>query len=304
VLSGGHAEAAAAVTGKNLKDVQGPSSIYAAVAAFRHRLECGDADRLSFGLGRIDRATRRGIEPGEFAAYLGRTASLKTMWMLNHVRQIVMKRTDMSVLLVELEMPREQLVRRVLRMEYNRTDELLDTAINAGVIDLERFCDRYQHLYFLDAGGLALSTIKRHTQDLQRQLDIPVGAVFIDHAGLIRPEHPSGSSYERATATAVGLKQLARDLNLAVFCIVQANRAGNRQDGEPVNLESARDSGCFEENADFVLAFSNIIEPAGGQPFVKVRLAKNRHGPMVPTTIGFDPLSLKMHERDEMRDGQ
>jgi replicative DNA helicase len=301
-LSRGNREAAALLTGKEIRDLQGPSSIHSAVAAFRHRLDRGDADRLPFGLGRVDRATR-GVEPGEFFVFLGRTASLKTMWMLNHIRHIVTKRNDLAVLLVELEMPREQLVRRVLRMEYNRTDDLLDSAIASGAIDLDRFCERYQHLYFVDQGAVTLATIKRYTQDLQRQIDVPLAAVFIDHAGLIRPEHASGSSYERATATAIGLKQLARELGVALGCIVQANRAGNRTDGEPVNLEAARDSGAFEENCDFCLAFSNITEPAGGQPFVKMRLAKNRRGPNVPSTIGFDPLSLKMHERDEMRDG-
>jgi replicative DNA helicase len=190
-------------------------------------------------------------------------------------------------------------------MDYNRSDELLDEAVRAGTIRLETFCATYQNLYFVDQGTVSLSSIRRYSDDLQRQLgETRLEALFIDHAGLIRPEHGSGSAYERASATAIGLKQLARDLNVAVFCIVQANRAGNKTDGEPVNLEAARDSGAYEENADFVLAFSNLTEPSGSQPFVKLRLAKNRRGPNVPTTVGFDPLSLKMAERDETRDGQ
>jgi hypothetical protein len=100
-------------------------------------------------------------------------------------------------------MPREQLVRRLLRMEYNRTDDLLDAAIETGLIDLERFCDRFQHLYFVDQGSVTLSAIRRYAEDLQRQLGpIPLKAIHIDHAGLIRPEHPTGSAYERASATA------------------------------------------------------------------------------------------------------
>lgn len=297
-------EATAALTGKPLRDVSGPTSIYSAVAAFQHRLERDDADRLPFGLGRIDRATR-GIEPGELAIWLGRTASLKTMWALNALRLLAKRRPESAFLVVEMEMPREQLIRRLLRMDYNRSDDLLDSAIKAGTIHLDRFCAAYQHLYFVDQGAVALSAVERYARDLQRQLGTtPLEAILIDHAGLLRPEHGSGSSYERASATAIGLKQLARSLGVAVFCIVQANRAGNKTDGEPVNLEAARDSGCYEENADFVLAFSNMTEPPGGQPFVKMRLAKNRRGPTVPTTVGFDPLSLKMAERDETRDGE
>jgi replicative DNA helicase len=296
-------EATASLLGKNVTDVTGPTTIYAAVAAFQQRLERSDADCLPFGLSRIDRATR-GIEPGELAILLGRTASLKTMWGLNHLRLLVKRRPDSAFLIVEMEMPREQLIRRLLRMDYNRSDDLLDDAIKSGTISLDRFCETYRHLYFVDQGAISLSAVARYTDDLQRQLgDTPLEGIFLDHAGLLRPEH-SASAYERASATAIGLKQLARTQKVAVFCIVQANRAGNNKDGEPVNLEAARDSGCYEENADFVLAFSSMTDPPGAQPFVKLRLAKNRRGPNVPTTVGFDPLSLKMAERDETRDGE
>jgi hypothetical protein len=35
---------------------------------------------------------------------------------------------------------------------------------------------------------------------------------------------------------------------------------------------------------------------------VKLRLAKNRRGPSVPTTMVFDPVSLRMHELEEDRE--
>ena len=56
--------------------------------------------------------------------------------------------------------------------------------------------------------------------------------------------------------------------NLAVFCIVQANRAGKAK-ADPVPLEAARDSGAFEENADFVLAFGGVVECRGELSTIK-----------------------------------
>jgi replicative DNA helicase len=285
--------------GKSAREVMGATSVYSAMASFREQLDRDEADRLRVGIPRIDRATR-GVEPGELFFLLGRTASLKTMAALNILRFQVKTWERSAFLLVELEMPRAQLIRRLLRMEFNRSDELLDVAIKAGTINLERFCEKYQHLYFVDQGAVSLAQIERYARDLQQQLgDVVLKAIHIDHAGLIRPEHGTGSSYERASATAIGLKQLARTLALPVFCIVQANRGGIKTDGEPVNLEAARDSGAYEENADFVLSFSAITEPAGEAPFVKMRLAKNRRGPHVPTVLGFDPVTLKMAERTE-----
>ena len=146
---------------------------------------------------------------------------------------------------------------------------------------------------FLDEGTVTLAQIEREATRLAERLaPIPLTAILIDHAGLIRPER-SAAAYERASAAAIGLKQLARSLNTAVHCIVQANRGG-KSERDPVPLEAARDSGCFEENADFVLAFSGLVEPKDQPPFVKVKLAKNRRGPTPSTLFVFDPHTLRM----------
>jgi replicative DNA helicase len=117
--------------------------------------------------------------------------------------------------------------------------------------------------------------------------------IYIDHAGLLRDR--GASAYERATRVAVGLKQLARDLDCAVLCLVQANRSARLKPGEPVPIESARDSGAFEENADYCLTFSQIIDQAR-EPRVRVRLAKNRRGPHPSVVLAMDPRSLRMRE--------
>ena len=283
----------------------GVRSIRDAVDKLIDRMHEDPAQRVSFGLKRLDRATR-GVEPGELVIQLGRTASLKTMFQGHQLRGFVQRHPDAGCLVANLEMPRAQLVRRLLRMECNRTDHKLDAAIADGTINLGGFCERFQHVYFLDEGAVSLQTIEREAELLQDQLaPVPLKAIFVDHAGLV---HGSGSSsaYERASATAIGLKQLARTLDVVVFAVVQSNRAGRTTDGEPVALEAARDSGAFEENADFVLAFGSLIEPKNPteQPLLKLRLQKNRRGPCVPVTLGFDPHTLRLVEIDEGQDGR
>ena len=131
-------------------------------------------------------------------------------------------------------------------------------------------------------------------KEREGQLD----AVIIDHPGLVVSDR-SSTAYERASANAIGTKQLARRLDTVVGSIVQANR-GAAKDTEraPAALESTRDSGCWEENADFVLALSQLIEKPGRQPHVG-RLQKNRRGPNVSLALGFDPKTLRMAEVDE-----
>jgi replicative DNA helicase len=149
---------------------------------------------------------------------------------------------------------------------------------------------------------VSIDGIRRHAEQLERNGGI-VGGIVIDHAGLVKSE--GSSAYDKATATAIAAKQLARHLNVAVVLLVQANRIGGQgADDQPVPMESARDSGCYEENADFVLALSKLVTPTDGtQPYINARLAKNRRGPQVPTTILFDPITLRLTEAVEARLG-
>lgn len=125
---------------------------------------------------------------------------------------------------------------------------------------------------------------------------MPIDAIVIDHSGLVKVGR-GASAYERASATAIEAKQLARELGTVVVLVIQANRAG-KQDVDPVPLESARDSGAYEENCDFLIAMGQIVNAPGQPSQVKCRLAKNRRGPTVPFTLIFDPVSLRLRELD------
>lgn len=234
----------------------------------------GTHERLNIGIPLIDRATG-GVEPGELFIDLGRTDSLKTMCYLNRLRSMAQRYPDRSWLVANLEMPRRQTLMRLLRMETERASNRdVERAITEGGVDLDVFNDRFRHVYFLDRGRVTLAEIAAQGERIKRATGSLLGVV-VDHAGLVRSERAAGSAYEHASAVAVGLKQLARRLEAVVFAVVQANRAG-KSGADPVALESARDSGAFEENADFTLAYSGINQPAGALPFVKVELAKNR----------------------------
>jgi replicative DNA helicase len=280
----------------------GAISVHAALTNWRNRaIQEETVPRLTTGFASIDRATR-GLQPGECFDILARTGSGKTHIVGNIADHILRERPTSAVLVVNLEMPAAQLIGRLLRMHFRRTDEYIERAARADNLDIERFVQLRQNLFFLDRGAVSLEQIQRAAEDLRRQIaPTPLEAVFVDHCGLVRVGR-SGSAYERATETAIGLKQMARQLGTIVFAVVQANRAG-KQDVDPVPLESARDSGAYEENCDFLLALGKIVDsPAlAGRPFIKARLAKNRRGPEIPVTLTFDPLALRVEELEEGR---
>jgi hypothetical protein len=59
-------------------------------------------------------------------------------------------------------------------------------------------------------------------------------------------------------------------------------------------MEKARDSGAYEENADFMLSMSAIQPRSNG--IRQVRLVKNRRGGGWTSSVGFNPQTLRMAE--------
>jgi replicative DNA helicase len=259
--------------------------------------------RLRIGIPSFDRAMR-GLQPGELFGIVARTASGKTHLTNHIVEDMLAQRPTSAVLVVNLEMPVTQLVGRLLRRYFKMTDESLEREIQSDSLEVNRFVQRFANLRFLDRGALSLDQIAQDASDLQRALGpTSLDAIVIDHCGLLRSSRGS-SAYERATDNAIGLKQLARRLNTIVVAVIQANRAaGKPGDDEPVALESARDSGAYEENADFMISMGPLMDgrPKGLPNYVKLRLAKNRRGPQIPVTLVFDRTSLRLHELEEHR---
>jgi replicative DNA helicase len=68
-------------------------------------------------------------------------------------------------------------------------------------------------------------------------------AVVVDYLGLIQDTERGRKRYEMITDISIGLKNLARDLNVPVIALAQLNRGPEqRKDSEP-DLADLRDSG-------------------------------------------------------------
>ena len=286
--------------GEPLPSHAGAVSIFGALSQWRNAVvREADIPRLKTGIPRLDRAMR-GIQPGELLGIVARTGSGKTHLVSNIVDDMLIQRPASAALVANLEMPCAQLIGRHLRMHFRQTEDQLERQVHTDTLDLEAFTRRHQNLYFLDSGAQTLQQIERAAIDLQRQISpMSLDCIVVDHCGLVRVGR-SASAYERATEVAIVLKQLARQLKTIVVAVIQSNRAGN-QDVDPVPLESARDSGAYEENCDFLITMGKIVSVPAQPATVKVRLAKNRRGPTVPVTLVFDPIGLRMRELEEDR---
>ena len=118
---------------------------------------------------------------------------------------------------------------------------------------------------------------------LQAQGTENLKAIIVDYLGIMLPNTPGNSMYERVSSISRDLKRIALQLNVPVICLAQLSRSTEtRQDKHP-QLSDLRDSGSIEQDADAVMFlyrsdYYNVAETDGGPSVVELSVAKNRHG--------------------------
>jgi replicative DNA helicase len=159
-------------------------------------------------------------------------------------------------------------------------------------------------LVMLKRTGLKFSqlrSIARRQTAIWARRDIKLGALIVDHMGLIRPDHPSRDRYADQTAISNGTKELAEELGCPLLALLQLNRETEKRDDKRPKLSDIRDSGAWEQDADLVIAFyreayyaRQQIEPkkdlewsewdrAKKSPVIEAIILKARSGP--PQTV-------------------
>lgn len=111
-----------------------------------------------------------------------------------------------------------------------------------------------------------LRSIARRQAAIWARQGITLGALIVDHMGLIRPDHPSRDRYADQTAISNGTKELAEELGCPLLALLQLNRETEKRDDKRPKLADIRDSGAWEQDADVVVAFYREAYYARQQP--------------------------------------
>jgi replicative DNA helicase len=117
-------------------------------------------------------------------------------------------------------------------------------------------------------------------------------AIVVDYLGLIQDTERGRKRYEMITDISIGLKNLARDLNVPVIALAQLNRGPEqRKDSEP-DLADLRDSGGIEQDADAVILLHRVSiaedEHDWQKSWMVMKVAKNRHGALGQVGLKFE----------------
>ena len=156
-----------------------------------------------------------------------------------------------------LEMSREQLATRLLCAQGR---------VNAGAVrtgqltkdrDWPRLTDAAEVLYNLpihidDTPGLTITQIRSKARRL-KQRNPDLGLICVDYIGLMGTNDPKASRERQVALCSMGLKNLAKELDVCVLALSQLNRGVEMRDNKRPRLSDLRESGAIEQDADTIM---------------------------------------------------
>lgn len=231
-------------------------------------------------------AMTSGLHKSDLIILAARPAMGKTAFVLN-IAQNVGLRAKRPVAIFSLEMPKEQLVQRMLCSEAEVDSQKLKTG-NMQAKDWEKlttamnlFADA--PIYIDDCAGATVMDIRAKCRRLAME-EKDLGLVVIDYLQLMDGGSGGKESNRNQEISAIsrGLKLLARELGVPVIALSQLSRSvEQRQDKKPM-LSDLRESGSIEQDADIVMFIYRDEyynkEDTENRGKAEVIIAKHRNG--------------------------
>jgi replicative DNA helicase len=271
---------------------------------------------MSTGFVELDKRCA-GLHPGDLYIIAGRPGMGKTSFVLNMAVNVARaRRVDTEdgeaeapgygVAFFSLEMPVEQLASRILASE-GRVDV---SKIRSGQIPREDWNKLTEAaamlgrvpLFLDDTPAISLLDLRARIRRLQAEItratsDGPkaekLGVIVIDYLQLMSGRRDAGSREQEISEISRGLKQLAKEMKVAVIALSQLNRSvetRTTKDKRP-QLSDLRESGAIEQDADtimFIYRDEYYFEDSPDHGIAEVIIAKQRNGPTGKIRVRFE----------------
>ena len=203
-----------------------------------------------------------------------------------------------GVAVFSLEMPKEQLVMRMLSSEA-RVDS---QRIRTGRL-VEQDWPKLGHaagalaeanIHIDDSPGLSSLELRAKSRRLASRLsdsESPLGLVIVDYLQLMRGNERIDSREQQISEISRSLKALAKELNLPVIALSQLNRALEKRPDKRPQLSDLRESGSLEQDADTVIflyreeVYEREKDDVKG--VAEIIVGKQRNGPIGVANAAF-----------------
>ena len=225
-----------------------------------------------------------GLHPGELIILGARPSMGKTSLAMNIASYAALKK-HRSVAVFTLEMPREQIVMRMMcsdaRVDMQRVRK--GTLTDDDWVRLARSLGSMADapMYIDDTAAITPTMLRSRCRRLM--MDKKLDLVMIDYLGLMHGDTRSESRQLEVSEISRQLKAIALELKIPIIACAQLSRANkDRVDKHPV-LSDLRDSGSIEQDADVVLFLHReeyYNHDTEKKNIGEVIIAKQRNGPL------------------------
>ena len=234
-------------------------------------------NQLKIWLHHIDRNII--IKPWNLMYILWVTWTWKTVTALTITKNVL--EDNKSVLFFSLEMTEQELIHRMIS-QFTWINWFNIRSWNISEEELQKITETMWHLsekkLFIDASiWLTINKLKSKIKILK--LNNKIDLVIIDYLQLMNITDKWLSEYERLSQISKQLKELAKELDIPIICLIQSNRdIKNRSDKKPKTTD-IRGSGQIEQDWDFILwlyrefAFDEFAD----KEKYEIWILKNRH---------------------------
>ena len=287
----------------------------------------GGITGFATGFHDLDKMTS-GLHPGDLYIVAARPGMGKTSFVLNLAAQLAEPRRvaaegstettealGSGVVFFSLEMPREQLASRLLASDAG-VDVSKIRSGNIGKedwINLTESASKLGHLplWLDDTPAIGLLDVRARVRRLQAEIsrrgsDGPkaqrLGLVAIDYLQLMSGRPGAQSREQEISELSRGLKQLAKEMQVAVIALSQLNRSvetRTTKDKRP-QLSDLRESGAIEQDADCILFIyrDDYYNAESTEPnTAELIVAKQRNGPTGKVMLHFNKACTRFENR-------
>jgi len=219
-------------------------------------------------------------------------------------------RQGKGVAVFSLEMPRAQLVKRMICAEGRVDAQRMRTATLLPA-DWSRLTEAANTLSSIplwidDTANLTLLNVRakvRRARAQSEKLGVPLGLVVIDYLQLMQGRADAPSREQEVSELSRGLKLLAKELDLPFIVLSQLNREVEKRgkDKRP-QLSDLRESGAIEQDADnIVFIYRDDYynpETTNQKGIAEVIFAKQRSGATGKVLLRFDASCTRFDNLD------
>ncbi|MCR4843047.1 MAG: replicative DNA helicase [Eubacterium sp.] len=243
----------------------------------------GTVTGIASGFTDLDAKTS-GFQNSDLILLAARPSMGKTAFALN-IAKYVVDNLGQAAVVFSLEMPREQLVQRMLAMDSHVDAQVLrnGSLTDSDWISLEESAVRLGRTKLIIDDSSDLNVSKMRSKCRKYKIEHDIKLIIVDYLQLMSGSGRSESRQLEISEISRSLKGLARELNVPVIALSQLSRAvEKREDKRPI-LSDLRESGAIEQDADVVMFLYRdevYNKDTEKKNIAEVIIAKQRNGPI------------------------